>query len=129
MHNVLIADDSATARMVIKRCFEVIGCRENWSFQEAVNGKDALEKLRQNSFDLLLTDINMPVMDGKKLLLGVKSSPRLNHIPVVVISSLGNPALIDELKRIGANIVIHKPISPEKIIQAIEEIFGKDALP
>ena len=123
---VLISDDSATARMIIRRCLEVVGCRE-WQFMEASNGKEALEFLRQNrAIDLLITDMNMPIMDGKSLLLGVKSSPKLNAIPVFVVTSQGNPALEVELIRLGAEKVIYKPISPEKLKDGLEQIFGKE---
>lgn len=125
MKTILVADDSATARMVIIRCLECVGLQGR-SFLEAVNGKEALEKIRVTHVDLLITDINMPVMDGRSLLLGVKSSPKINHIPVFVVTSLGNPAMEIELKRIGAEKVIHKPISPDKLMIALEDFFGKD---
>jgi two-component system, chemotaxis family, chemotaxis protein CheY len=123
MPSVLITDDSGTARMVIQRCLEVTGCAA-CEFIHASNGQEAIEILRARKIDLLITDMNMPVMDGRRLLLSVKASPRLNHVPVVVVTSIGNPALERELFRIGVNTLIHKPVSPEKIAACIEDIFG-----
>ncbi len=124
VQKILIADDSSTARMVIRRCFEMIGLQES-TFFVAGNGREALEILRRESIDLLVTDINMPIMDGARLLLAVKASPKLNSIPVFIVTSLGNPALEAELLRIGAEKVIYKPVTPGKFQSAMEEILGR----
>lgn len=125
MHTVLITDDSATARMITQRCLEMAGYSEV-EYLQAANGKEAMEVLREKKVDLLITDMVMPVMDGKALLKGVKSSPKLNFIPVFVITSLANPALEKELNSIGVDKVIYKPISPPKIMECIEDIFGEE---
>ncbi len=125
MRTVLITDDSATARMIIQRCLEMIGCSE-CEYIYAADGMEALSILRSREINLLITDMNMPNLDGKGLLQAVKSSPRLNHIPVFVITSLANPALERELEMIGVNRIVYKPVSPPKLIEAIEETFGKD---
>jgi len=74
MPTVVIADDSATARMVIQRCLEMVGLHD-WSFVGVADGQEAMGILRSQPVDLLVTDVNMPVMDGKKLLLNVKPVP------------------------------------------------------
>lgn len=125
MHNILITDDSATARMVIKRCLEMIGC-ENCCYHQAANGQKALEILRSQPIDLLITDMVMPEMDGKQLLMSVRSSPKLCNVKVVVITSLANPALEKELTDLGASSVISKPVSPPKIQECIAGLFTQE---
>ena len=114
MTKIVIADDSATARMVTKRCLEIAGYHEA-TFLEAATGAEALEIAKNNQVDLLVTDLNMPEMDGLSLLKRIKASPKLADLPVLVISSLGNPAKEIELKQRGAFAVLSKPISPASL--------------
>ncbi|MFH1075373.1 MAG: response regulator, partial [Pseudomonadota bacterium] len=118
MKQIVIADDSATARMFIKQCLEIAGCREA-TFVEVENGKDALAALREHHTDLVVADLNMPVMDGETLLKWIKSSPRLNSIPVLVITSALNPAKEKELMDLGAHTVLSKPVSPARLSPVI----------
>jgi len=115
---IVIADDSETARMFIRRCLEIVGLQDT-EFVEAENGKVALAHLKEADTDLLVTDLNMPVMDGEVLLKWVKANPRLTVIPVLIITSAANEAKIQELKRLGAYEVLNKPISPAKLVQAL----------
>lgn len=119
MANILIADDSAMARTVIRRCLEIAGFSDAVFF-EAGDGKAALEVLQKNQINLLITDLNMPELDGTGLLKRIKASPRLTSIPVIVITSISNPARIQELKELGASEVMQKPISPASIARAME---------
>ncbi|MBU0484930.1 MAG: response regulator [Proteobacteria bacterium] len=114
MIRIAIVDDSETARMFIRRCLEIVGFSKA-NFIEADNGKDALEKIKKTPVDLILTDLTMPVMDGETLLKWIKSNPKLCEIPVLVITSAGNPAKESELIKIGAIGVLPKPISPAKL--------------
>ncbi len=125
MRTVLITDDSTTARMIIQRCLEMVGCSE-CEYVHAADGVEALGILRSREINLLITDMNMPNLDGKGLLQAVKGSPKLNHIPVFVITSLANPALERELEMIGVDKIIYKPVSPQKLLECIDQTFGKD---
>lgn len=127
MARVLITDDSATARMIIQRCIEVLGWK-GCDFLHAADGVQALEIVTNQKIDLIITDIIMPVMDGINLLKRIKVSPKLNHIPVFVISSLANPALEKELRQFGVDHLIYKPVSPPKLLEALEATMGKDFL-
>lgn len=127
MLKILIADDSKTARMIIQRCLEMTGLT-NCEYIHASNGVEALAIIRSRKIDLLITDLNMPEMDGKDLLQAVKSSPRLTDIPVIVISSLVNPALEKELSSLGVNGIINKPVSPVKLLESIESIMEKGVI-
>ncbi len=119
MKRIVIADDSATARMFIKRCLEIIGLGDA-EIVEAEHGKEALAAAKAKPTDLLLTDLNMPVMDGETLLKWVKSSPKLMDMPVVIITSAGNPAKEQELLELGAERVINKPIAPPILMDALQ---------
>ncbi len=124
MRTILIVDDSATARRIIQQCLEMIGCA-GCEFVHAADGIEALGILRSRDISLLITDMNMPNLDGTGLLKAVKGSPKLNHIPVFVISSLTNPALESELKSIGVDRIIYKPASPQKLLDGIEQTVGR----
>lgn len=109
--------------MFIKRCLEIVGLSDA-EFIEAANGKEALEALKAAPADLLVSDLNMPVMDGETLLKWVQASPKLNGIPVIVVTSAGNPAKEAQLKALGARAVLNKPIAPPALMQALEPILN-----
>lgn len=122
MTSILIADDSSLARMVTKRSLEVAGLEEA-EFTEAVDGQEAFELLRQKRFDLLVTDLTMPRMDGVQLLREVKAISLLRSMPVVVITSAGNKARREELKELGADAVFSKPLDVPDLVATLEKIF------
>lgn len=122
MKRIVIADDSQTARMFIRRCLEIVGL-QNATIVEANHGKEALVLVKEAPTDLLITDLNMPVMDGQTLLKWVKASPRLAGLPVLVITSAGNPAKEKELLDLGAFGVLGKPVSPPVLMAALEPLL------
>ncbi len=122
MKRIIIADDSETARLFVKRCLQIIGLG-NAEIVETEHGKDALAAAKEKPTDLLLTDLNMPVMDGETLVKWVKSSPRLCEIPVVVITSAGNPAREAQLQELGVHRVINKPLSPPVLLEALADLL------
>lgn len=121
IERILIVDDSLTARLMIRRCLEIAGF-DSTRFREAAHGREALALLREEPSDLVLTDLNMPEMDGKTLLAHLKASPRLNAIPVIVISSITNEIEEDALRARGVAAVIRKPMSPMVIMEAINSL-------
>jgi two-component system chemotaxis response regulator CheY len=110
MYRVLIVDDSSTARSLIKKSLDVCGLATT-RYLEASNGREALDILKNEAVDLVLTDVNMPEMDGVNLLRRIKSSPKLFDVPVVVITSLKNRTAEQILKREQAVAVLGKPLS------------------
>ena len=124
MKHIMIVDDSATSRMFVKRCLEIVFNEKNESeYSEAGNGKEALAKLKGNPADLVLLDLNMPIMDGATFLRWLRSSPKTNHIPVVVITSVDNDANREALVNLGATQVLSKPVAPAKLMPVLNEIF------
>ncbi|MBC8203973.1 MAG: response regulator [FCB group bacterium] len=124
MNTILIVDDSAIARIVIKRCLEIAGF-SHAEFLEAKDGVEALKIAENTEIDLLITDLNMPNMDGVSLLKHVKSSPRLTFLPVLVVTSSSDQTKAQELQKLGALDVLNKPISPAKIASVLQSIIDK----
>lgn len=122
MKRIIIADDSATARMFIKRCLQIIGLGDA-EIIEVEHGKEALEAAKASHVDLLLTDLNMPVMDGETLVKWVKASPKLCELPVIVITSAGNSAKEAQLLDLGAYKVLNKPVSPPIMMDALADFL------
>ncbi|CAM2068210.1 Response regulator [Sulfidibacter corallicola] len=122
---ILIADDSVAARMIIKQYLQIVGLHEA-EFVEVNHGGQALEQLKESSFDLIVTDMNMPVMDGRTFIRRLKASPRLNQIPVIIISSAANKDNQEAFMKYGANYVISKPISPNVLNEAIQAISKQE---
>jgi two-component system chemotaxis response regulator CheY len=128
MKRIVIADDSNTARMFIRRCLEIIGLSYE-AFFEAANGKEALSLVKQAHTDLLITDLNMPLMDGETVLKWVKVNPKLSHLPVLVITSAGNPAKEAKLIKLGAFAVLNKPVKPAELMKALEPLLKEKEHP
>ncbi|MBB6481479.1 response regulator [Spirochaeta isovalerica] len=121
---ILIVDDSATSRMIIKRCFHIAGYEKS-EYAEAEDGLAALNFLKDNPVDLIVSDLNMPRMDGTTFIRRLKMKDSAAHIPVIVISSMGNDAVRDELEGTAVLSVIRKPLSPAKILEALGEGSGE----
>jgi len=110
-------------RSVIKRTIQLAQLPID-EFLEAANGIEALEVLQQNSVDLVLTDINMPEMDGFEMTECMQKDQNLQTIPVVVISTEASTTRIDQLKQKGIAGYVHKPFTPEKIRDVINSVLG-----
>jgi two-component system chemotaxis response regulator CheY len=125
LKKILIVDDSATARNIIKRSIEICGIQDI-EIGEAGNGKEALEILKANEYDLVFTDLNMPEMDGEQLIKRIKSSPKLFDIPVVVITSLANPVKEKNLLTEHASKIFPKPISLPQMREYLDEYLKEE---
>lgn len=124
MKRVVIADDSQTARMFIRRCLQIIGLDEAL-FVEAADGREALTRVKEAPTDLLVTDLNMPCMDGEMLLRRVKGNPRLAGLEVLVITSAGNAAREAELLALGARGVLRKPLAPASLVEILGPLLAE----
>ncbi len=122
--HILIVDDSKVSRVIIQRCLEMIVSAES-TYTEAANGKEALAELNDHDFDIVIADINMPEMDGKSLLKWIRASDKLKNIPVVFVTSTDNPAQVEELKTLGANAVLAKPITAAILEPVMERILAQ----
>lgn len=118
---ILIVDDSETSRMIIRKCLTMTG-DEHSTFLEAEDGIRALSALADTSVDLVVTDLNMPRMDGITLLRKLRKGERTRRMPVVVISSMGNDHLDQELKELAVTAIIRKPLTPVKVRDALKPV-------
>lgn len=123
MYNILIVDDSGTTRAVIAKTLAIsklpIG-----QVHQAANGLEALELLKQHWIDLVLTDINMPEMNGMELVSHMVKDGLMSKVPVVVISTEGSATRIEELKQQGIRGYLRKPFTPEEIRDLLEGILS-----
>jgi len=123
-YSVLIVDDSPVMRKYIRRAISLSGLDLGACF-DASNGEDALRLLEENWVDIILTDINMPVMNGEEFLRQVGQDPLLSTIPVVVVSTDRSESRWDRMKALGAKDYITKPLFPETLGKSMLEILGR----
>jgi two-component system chemotaxis response regulator CheY len=123
-YNILIVDDSTPMREVIKKVVKASGFNLGRIF-EASNGREALDVLEREWLDLVLTDYNMPEMNGLELLDAMKKNESLMSIPVVMITTEGSKQRVEEFLDEGAMAYIKKPFSPEEIKQKLNRIMGE----
>jgi two-component system, chemotaxis family, chemotaxis protein CheY len=122
-YTIMIVDDSETIRSVLIRAFAIAKLPVDTIIQ-AVNGKDAPEKLERSYVDIVFTDINMPKMDGISLVEAMNAHLEYRDIPIVVVSTEGSTSRITELQNKGIKGYIRKPFTPEKLRDIIVEILG-----
>ncbi|MBU0986948.1 MAG: response regulator [Proteobacteria bacterium] len=122
--NVLIVDDSSSMRSVIKKTIKVSGFKVG-EYLEAADGKEALKVLAGAWVDLVLTDINMPNMNGLELMAEMNKDQMLRSIPVVMITTEGSEAVMQKSMEIGAKGYIKKPFMPQDIKQMLNNIMGE----
>jgi two-component system chemotaxis response regulator CheY len=90
---------------------------------EAANGSEALEVLRKEWVDLILTDINMPVMNGEELMRRLERDEALRSIPVLVVSTDGTSQRIQQMMTLGARRYLAKPFTPEGLREELERLL------
>lgn len=122
-YNFLVVDDSTTTRAIIKRILGLSAVPIG-ELYEAENGEEALEVLKDNWVDLVFADINMPKMNGVEMVQRMAEDGLLQSIPVVIVSSDGSEARIEELMSKGVRAYLKKPFTPENIKESIDEILG-----
>ncbi len=120
---VLIADDSPAMRSVIRRVVQLSGFEVN-EFLEAADGGDALRLLRTEDVDVILTDINMPNVNGEQLLQSMQHDESLRGMPVIVISTDATEHRIHRMFELGAKGYITKPFFPEALRRELERVLG-----
>ena len=123
-YSILIVDDSLPMRSVIKRTLKAAGYGSA-DLLEAANGKEAIDLLKNSWVDIVMTDYNMPVMNGLELIKTIKKDEVSKDIPVVVISTEGNESKIKEFMDCGAAGYITKPFTAEAIRDLIVNILGE----
>ena len=123
--NVLIVDDSSTMRAVIKKVIKVSGFNVG-RFLEAGDGLEALNVLEKEWVDLVLSDINMPNMNGLELISRMHADEILQSIPVVMVTTESSDEKMKQSKELGAVGYIKKPFLPEDIKMTLCSVMGED---
>lgn len=119
---ILIVDDFSTMRRIIKNLLRDLGFNNT---AEADDGNTALPMLQQTHFDLLITDWNMPGMQGIDLLKAVRADPNLQHIPVMMVTAEQKKEQIVEAAKAGVNGYIVKPFTAATLKEKMEKIFER----
>ncbi|MGD8894027.1 MAG: response regulator [Desulfobacterales bacterium] len=123
-YNILIVDDSTPMRAVIKKIVKASGFNVG-EFFEATNGREALDILNEEWLDLVLTDYNMPDMNGLELVEEMNKDDHLKSIPAVMITTEGSRERVEEFMAKGVIDYIKKPFTPEQIKQKLKHIMGE----
>jgi two-component system chemotaxis response regulator CheY len=120
MSKILIVDDSSTMRKIVGRALRQAGFEFEKTL-EAADGQQALDVLRETPVDIILSDINMPNMNGVEFLQAKNDDPALQSIPVVMISTETGSEILNQAMELGARGSIKKPFTPD----LVKEVLGK----
>jgi len=123
-YRVLIVDDSPAMRALVRRVIRLSGVDVADCF-EASNGREALALLANHWVDVILTDINMPEMDGEQFLEHLRAEELFRSIPTVVISTDATLHRVERLRALGACGYITKPFLPENLREVLERHLGE----
>lgn len=121
--NILIVDDSPVMRSFIRKAISLTGLDVGDCY-EAGNGEDALRSLAGQWVDLILTDINMPEMNGEELIARLEADDLLRSIPVIVVSTDATQGRVERLMTMGARGYVTKPFLPETLRDEVEKVLG-----
>ena len=117
---ILVVDDMSTMRRIIKNALQQIGFS---NVDEAEDGKGALQKLRNDQFNLVISDWNMPVMNGLELLKEIRGDSNLKDTPILMVTAESKKENILEAIQSGASNYIVKPFTAQTLQEKIEKIF------
>lgn len=120
MKTILAVDDSNSLRQMVVFTLKQAG----YNVVEAADGNDALGQARNKSTDLVLTDVNMPGMDGITLVRELRALPAYRFTPILVLTTEAGPEKKQEGKAAGATGWLVKPFSPEQLLSTIKRVLG-----
>ncbi|MGO9271400.1 MAG: response regulator [Terriglobia bacterium] len=119
---VLIVDDSSVMRKIVQRSLRLAGL-DIETVLEADNGEQALTMVRQNTIDMIFSDINMPKMDGLEFVRQLQSLEVARGIPIVMITTEGSQSRVVEALSLGARGYIRKPFTPDQVKERIAPLL------
>ncbi len=117
---ILIVDDSSSMREMVKLTLLEAG----YGVVEAENGEDALSQLAQHRFNMVLTDLNMPVMNGMELIRSIRQEEGHKFLPIVMLTTESEISKKEEGRSAGANGWLVKPFVPEKLLMVVKKVVG-----
>jgi two-component system chemotaxis response regulator CheY len=119
--SILTIDDSKITRSLVRHTLENLG----YQVTEAVDGADGLRKAKEQKFSIVITDQNMPNLEGIPLIRILRALPDYKSIPILLLTTgLGEKNLKDDSKKAGATGVLIKPFNPEKLAEVVKKLIG-----
>lgn len=119
--NILTVDDSASIRLTTRLALTSAGYRVT----EAVDGADGLAKMRSGNFDLIVTDLNMPNMDGLTMIRSLRKLPAYMGTPVIFLTTESDGELKQQAKDAGATGWLTKPFEPDMLVKITKKVLGR----
>ena len=117
----LVVDDSATMRRIVINSLQRIGFSET---VEASDGQEGLDKAKAKSVNLVLTDQNMPKMDGLSLIRSLRTLPQYAAVPILMLTTESGDAMKSQGKAAGATGWLVKPFDPAKLLEVVKKVIG-----
>lgn len=124
--SVLIVDDSSTMRKIVERSLRMAGM-DLQEVAEAENGKEALARVEQKKFDVIFSDVNMPLMSGLDFVRELQKVQNAQGVPVIMITTEGSQTRVVEAVALGAKGYIRKPFTPDQIKERVFPLLGLEA--
>ena len=121
MTAILSVDDSASIRAAIKIALSA----EGYSVTEAANGAEGLDKATAGGFDLIVTDLNMPIMDGLTMIQELRKRGRVVGVPIVFLSTESDGEIKAQAKAAGATGWMTKPFEPDQLVRIAGKVLGR----
>lgn len=119
--HILTVDDSASVRMTTRLALSDAG----YTVTEAVDGLDGLSKARARRFDAIVTDLNMPNMDGLKMIEEIRRLPNCVGVPILFLTTESDAALKSRAKAAGATAWLTKPFEPAQMVKLVSRVLGR----
>jgi two-component system chemotaxis response regulator CheY len=120
MASILAVDDSASIRQAIK----IALAGEGYSVSEAADGAEGLSKAGSGAFDLIITDLNMPVMDGLTMIRQLRAKPAHAGVPILFLTTESDPEIKAQAKAAGATGWLTKPFDPEQLVRIVKKVLA-----
>ncbi len=119
--SILTVDDSASIRVAIKIALTGAG----YTVSEAGDGADGIKKANAGKFDLIITDLNMPVMDGLTMIEELRKIPAHSGLPIIFLTTESDAGMKQRAKAAGATGWITKPFEAENLVKIVKKVLGK----
>ena len=118
--SILAVDDSASIRQMVGFTLKSSG----YEVVEAVDGMDGLDKAKSKTFNLILTDQNMPRMDGLTLIKSLRALPQYKTVPILMLTTESSDAMKQQGRAAGATGWLVKPFDPQKLVEVVKKVIG-----
>ncbi len=118
MQPILAVDDSASMRQMLAHALRTAG----YQVVEATDGQDALEKVRTQAFSVVITDQNMPRLDGLGLTRALRAQPQLSKLPILILTTESDPSVKSAGRAAGATGWLLKPFDPQRLVDVIRKV-------